>query len=84
MATRTLPTPISDVVYLATQIEQIEHDYEESGSNEELNTFAMEWVEENAEEFSYNHPRISRLVTDMTEMSDLEFFDLHDFCRLQA
>jgi hypothetical protein len=80
----TLPAPVSDLTYMVEQVEKIVLDYEESGSKEALDEFAMHWVEAHAEEYDRTHPRISKLETEleqMPELTDEEFLELDAFLR---
>jgi len=45
------------VKYLSTELEQIEHDYALSGSDKELEEYALEWVSAHGAEFEAEHPR---------------------------
>lgn len=48
---------IDDMVYLATEIEQIKHDFEESESEQDLDSFAMDWIAEHGAEYARAHGR---------------------------
>ena len=43
--------------YLETEIDQIHHDWLLSGSNMDLDIYALAWIEEHAEEFAQEHIR---------------------------
>ena len=48
---------VDDMVYLATEIEQIRHDFEEDDGDETLDEYAMEWVRLNGKKFAELHNR---------------------------
>lgn len=48
---------LDDIVYLATEIEQIRNDFNESGSILTEDEFAIEWVALHAEEYAHKHNR---------------------------
>ena len=48
---------VDDMVYLATEIEQIRSDFANSGTNDSLDEYAMEWVRLNAKKFAELHNR---------------------------
>jgi len=54
---KNIQRDIADMVYLATEIEQIKHDFEESETNQTLDDFAMSWIELNGESYARKHNR---------------------------